>query len=82
MMPPLIFLAVNKPEDVNLMPDGIKSEVSENNKNQIYGLTLDEALKEKCFYILAFSFFSISTKPNPLIPGESITRLFLSISYI
>jgi len=60
MMPPLIFLAVNKPEDVNLMPDGIKSEVSENNKNQIYGLTLDEALKEKCFYILAFSFFSIS----------------------
>ena len=60
MIPPLIFFAINKPEDVDLMPDGIKFEISENNKNQIYGLTLDEALKEKCFYILAFSFFSIS----------------------
>ncbi len=62
MLPPLIFLAINKPEDVNIYPDGIikdQKNVKENNK--IFGLTLNEALKEKSFYILSFSFFSIST---------------------
>ncbi|MDC3096117.1 MFS transporter [Alphaproteobacteria bacterium] len=61
MLPPLIFLAVNKPEDVNMLPDGAKKITNEKNtKSKIVGLNLSEALKEKCFYILAFSFFSIS----------------------
>ena len=61
MLPPLIFLAVNKPEDVNMLPDGAEKITNEKNtKNKIIGLDLNEALKEKCFYILAFSFFSIS----------------------
>ena len=59
MLPPLIFLAIDKPEDVNEMPDGIKIETI-NKKTKIFGLSLNEALKEKSFYILSFSFFSIS----------------------
>ena len=62
MLPPLIFLAINKPEDVNMLPDGIASNPKTTSKNnKIFGLTLNEALKEKSFYILSFSFFSIST---------------------
>ena len=60
MLPPLIFLAIDKPEDVNEKPDGIKIETI-NEKTKIFGLSLNEALKEKSFYILSFSFFSIST---------------------
>ena len=60
MLPPLIFLAIDKPEDVNEKPDGIKIETI-NEKTKIFGLNLNEALKEKSFYILSFSFFSIST---------------------
>ncbi len=62
MLPPLIFLAINKPEDVSMHPDGVvenPKNTAENNK--IFGLTLNEALREKSFYILSFSFFSIST---------------------
>ena len=62
MLPPLIFLAINKPEDVNMLPDGVASNPKTTSKNnKIFGLTLNEALKEKSFYILSFSFFSIST---------------------
>ena len=60
MLPPLIFLAIDKPEDVNEKPDGIKIETI-NEKTKIFGLSLNEALKEKSFYILSFSFFSISS---------------------
>ena len=62
MLPPLIFLAINKPEDVNLRPDGVIANTkTTSDNNKIFGLTLNEALKEKSFYILSFSFFSIST---------------------
>ena len=61
-LPPLIFLAVNKPEDVGVLPDGEKKVAKTGlEKSTIYGLTLKDALKEKSFYILSFSFFSIST---------------------
>lgn len=60
MLPPLIFLAIDKPEDVNEKPDGIKKKIV-NKNTKIFGLSLNQALKEKSFYILSFSFFSIST---------------------
>ena len=60
MLPPLIFLAIDKPEDVNEKPDGIQKKVV-NKNTKIFGLSLNQALKEKSFYILSFSFFSIST---------------------
>ena len=60
MLPPLIFLAIDKPEDVNEKPDGIQKKII-NKNTKIFGLSLNQALKEKSFYILSFSFFSIST---------------------
>ena len=60
MLPPLIFLAIDKPEDVNEKPDGIQKKII-NKDTKIFGLSLNQALKEKSFYILSFSFFSIST---------------------
>ena len=47
---------INKPEDIEVLPDGKKliNKFSEKNIH-IYGLTLNEALKEKAFYILSFS---------------------------
>ena len=60
MLPPLIFLAIDKPEDVNEKPDGIQKNIV-NKNTKIFGLSLNQALKEKSFYILSFSFFSIST---------------------
>ena len=62
MLPSLIFLAIDKPEDVMEKPDGkIKNKNGVEQNTKIFGLSLNEALKEKSFYILSFSFFSIST---------------------
>ena len=91
MLPPLIFLAINKPEDVNMLPDGVASNPKTTSKNnKIFGLTLNEALKEKSFYILSFSFFSISTLVTALhffqvtilsqyfdIPSSTAAALFI-----
>ena len=91
MLPPLIFLAINKPEDVNMLPDGMASNPKTTSKNnKIFGLTLNEALKEKSFYILSFSFFSISTLVTALhffqvtilsqyfnIPSSTAAALFI-----
>ena len=91
MLPPLIFLAINKPEDVNILPDGKKHDnLEKKQKTQIFGLTLNEALKEKSFYILSFSFFSISTLVTALhffqvtilsqyfnMPSSSAASLFI-----
>ncbi len=89
MLPPLIFLAINKPEDVNIHPDGIAKNKNKVN-NKIFGLSLNEALKEKSFYILSFSFFSISTLVTALhffqvtilnqyfgMPSSTATALFI-----
>ncbi len=91
MLPPLIFLAINKPEDVNLRPDGVIANTkTTSDNNKIFGLTLNEALKEKSFYILSFSFFSISTLVTALhffqvtilnqyfnMPSSTATALFI-----
>jgi MFS family permease len=91
MLPPLIFLAINKPEDVNILPDGKKHDnLEKKQKTKIFGLTLNEALKEKSFYILSFSFFSISTLVTALhffqvtilsqyfnMPSSSAASLFI-----
>ena len=90
MLPPLIFLAINKPEDVNQSPDGKVSKTNNTKYSKIFGLTLNEALKEKSFYILSFSFFSISTLVTALhffqvtilnqyfdIPSSAAAALFI-----
>ena len=63
MIPPLLILVFDKPEDVGLKPDGAipagagddSSEASE-----IPGLTLQEALRTTTFYIVAAVWFAIA----------------------
>ena len=38
MLPPLIFLAINKPEDVNMRPDGVDANLKKTSKNSLYSL--------------------------------------------
>ncbi len=63
MLPPLIFLAVDKPEDVGLRPDGEKrlDEASTDTPEaEISGMTLGEALRTISFYIVSAGWFSIA----------------------
>ena len=63
MLPPVIFLVVSKPEDLGLNPDGEASQKDEaggDRPKEITGLTLNEALKERAFYILAAGMFSVA----------------------
>lgn len=62
MLPPVVFLVVNKPEDMGLAPDGAPAPKSEagSDEETISGLTLNEALHERSFYILAIGMFAIA----------------------
>lgn len=62
MLPPLLLLAFDKPEDVRLHPDGeTEAESGEDGKpKEIGGLTLKEALRTSTFYLAALSWFGIS----------------------
>ena len=63
MLPPLIFLAVDKPEEVGLRPDGEAQNTAgdETSANvDITGLSLSEALNTTTFYIISVSWFSIA----------------------
>ena len=62
VVPPVLLLVYNKPEDVGLLPDGERpaanAEVSEQKTTQpVQGLTLREALRTPAFYILAAGWF-------------------------
>lgn len=62
MLPPLLLLAFDKPEDVKLRPDGevpLQDENQEGEEPVITGLTLSEALKTSTFYLLAISWFAV-----------------------
>lgn len=62
MLPPVIFLVVNKPEDMGLAPDGAPAPTSQGGLDEgaISGLTLQQALRERSFYILSIGMFSIA----------------------
>ncbi len=63
MLPPLIFFAIDKPEDVGLLPDGERrapSGAGDTPAADITGLTLNEALQTISFYIVAAGWFSIA----------------------
>jgi MFS family permease len=63
MLPPLIFLAVDKPEDVGLRPDGEKRSVEDSDAApaaEISGMTLGEALRTISFYIVSAGWFAIA----------------------
>jgi MFS family permease len=57
MLPPLVLLAIDKPEDVGLQPDGeqpLSSTAGSNTKVSITGLSLHEAMQTVSFYVVSF----------------------------
>ncbi|MEM7428988.1 MAG: MFS transporter, partial [Pseudomonadota bacterium] len=62
MLPPLFLLVFDKPEDVDLRPDGVSAADGGAGAaaEQIGGLTLHEALRTPTFYILSFAWFAIA----------------------
>ncbi len=62
MLPPLLLLVFDKPEDVNLRPDGVPATEADKDggAEEISGLTLSEALRVPTFYILALGWFAIA----------------------
>ena len=62
---PILFLVINKPEDVGLQPDGIVVEMETDSNGvkkdvEITGLSISEALKTPAFYILSAGMFLLS----------------------
>ena len=63
MLPPLLLLAIDKPEDVGMRPDGEKRPASTQSTSQqenITGLSLPEALRTLTFYIVSVSWFALA----------------------
>ncbi len=63
---PILFFAINRPEDVGLLPDGdvheaIPSETKSTDRTaHITGLTIKQALRTPAFYILSSGMFMLS----------------------
>ncbi len=61
MLPPLLFLVFDRPEQVGLRPDGEAAPTDgDDAPAAVAGLTLSEALRTAAFYILSAGFFAIS----------------------
>ena len=63
MLPPLLLLAIDKPEDVGLRPDNDGQPGANTDANPadvITGLSLSEALKTLTFYIVSVSWFALA----------------------
>lgn len=65
MLPPLLLLAFDKPEDIGLLPDGERrarpvGDAGDAAPTDIPGLTLNEALRTISFYIVSFGWFAIA----------------------
>ena len=64
VLPPIVILAISKPEDVGLHPDGvIHSSTDEDGADSVgpqMDFTLSEALHAPAFYIVAASLFTLS----------------------
>lgn len=62
MLPPVLLLIVNRPEDIAAHPDGVTPDTKEDkaSNTEVAGLSRSEALREPSFYILAVGCFAIS----------------------
>lgn len=63
MLPPLLVLVFDKPEDVDLRPDGAAPQTAEEKEREtpeISGLTLSEALRTSTFYLVSMAWFAIA----------------------
>ncbi len=64
VLPPIVILAISKPEDVGLHPDGVNRSSTDEDGAESVGpqmdFTLSEALRAPAFYIVAASLFTLS----------------------
>lgn len=64
VLPPIVILAISKPEDVGLHPDGVNHSSTDEDGAESVGtqmdFTLSEALHAPAFYIVAASLFTLS----------------------
>ncbi len=60
LLPPIILLAYNKPEQVGLTPDGVPQANDSGKSTVMTGLTRGEALRSSTFYIITASLFALS----------------------
>ena len=63
MLPPLLLLAIDNPEEVGLRPDGEKIKARTDGaaiEESITGLSLPEALRTLTFYIVSVSWFALA----------------------
>jgi MFS family permease len=90
MLPPLIFFAVDKPEDVGLRPDGERRQAgdAEGGTAEISGLTLGEALRTVSFYIVSAGWFAIAMLVTTLhfwqvqvLTGQGISTEFAARAF-
>ena len=87
MLPTVLLLVQNKPEDRGLRPDG-EVLAAGTAAPAIWGLSLQEALRTRAFYLVTVSFFAISMLTTALhfyqiailqshgLSGEFASRLF------
>jgi MFS family permease len=89
MLPLVALFVFDKPEDLSLRPDG-EAPSGQNGgvAPEISGLTLKEALREPCFYVLSFGwfilamlittlhFYQVSILTNQGIATETAARAF------
>lgn len=59
LLPGLVFLVFNKPEDLGLLPDGARAapDDAEGEKKPEFGLTLQQATRTPTFYLVALGLF-------------------------
>ncbi len=87
MLPALALLAIDKPEDVGLGPDGEKTAAAAGDggtdKPVVTGLTLGEALRTTTFYIVAVGWFLVAMLVTTLHfwQVEVLTRQGLSSEF-
>lgn len=61
LLPPVVLLVYDRPEQVGLRPDGVAAvEGDEQAADSIVGLTLGEALRTPVFYVLSAGMFAMS----------------------
>ena len=60
LLPPVLFLVHNRPEDIGLTPDGDGNAATQHKTTAIQGLTLREALATGTFWILAAGLLGLS----------------------
>ncbi|MEZ5660179.1 MAG: MFS transporter [Burkholderiaceae bacterium] len=60
LLPPLLLLVINRPEDVGLRPDGDAAPASGQAEPEIDGLDLKQGLRTPAFYLLMLGWFAIA----------------------